>query len=79
MLNELKEFKFQTILVLDCKKRNDRKIFHCSTKLIACDSDIDGAFKSMNQSIMTKIRHYVCEDWIVFDAIIKESIKIFEC
>ena len=27
MLNELKMFKVQTILVLDYKKRNDRKIF----------------------------------------------------
>ena len=28
LLSELKKFKVQTILVLDFKKRNDRKIFH---------------------------------------------------
>ena len=55
----LKKFKVQTILVLDYKKRNDRKIFHSSTKVIANDSDIDEAFKSMHQSKnkkMTKIK-----------------------
>ena len=56
LLSELKKFKVQTILVLDYKKRNDRKIFHSSAKLIASDSDIDEAFKSMHQSIMTKIK-----------------------
>ena len=64
-LNELKKFKVQTILVLDYKKRNDRKIFHSRTKVTASDSDIDEAFKSMHQSIMTKIRKYACEDCIV--------------
>ena len=39
-LSELKKFKVQTILVLDYKKRNDCKIIHSSTKLIASDSDI---------------------------------------
>ena len=33
----------------------------------------------MHQSIITKIKNYACEDWIVLDAIIKHSIKIFEC
>ena len=56
MLSESKKFKVQTILVLDYKKRNDRKIFHSSAKLIANDSDIDEAIKSMYQSIMTKIK-----------------------
>ena len=60
LLSELKKFKVQTILVLDYKKRNDRKIFHSSAKLIASDSDIDEAFKSMHQSIMTKIKDYGC-------------------
>ena len=40
-LSQLKKFKVQTILVLDYKKRNDCKIIHSSTKLIASDSDID--------------------------------------
>ena len=53
------------------------KIFHSSTKLIASDSDIDEAFKSMHQSIITKIKNYACEDWIVLDAIIDNSIKNF--
>ena len=39
LLSELKKFKFQTILVLEYKKRNDHKNFHSSPKLIACDSD----------------------------------------
>ena len=55
LLSELKKFKVQTILVLDYEKRNNRKTFHLSAKLIASDSDIDEAFKSMHQSIMTKL------------------------
>ena len=46
--NELKEFKVQTILVLEYKHRNDCKIFHSSTKPITTDSDIDETFKSMH-------------------------------
>ena len=34
-LSELKKFKVQTVSVLHYKKRNDRKISHSSTKLIA--------------------------------------------
>ena len=49
LLSELKKFKVQTILALDYKKRNDHKIFYWSAKLIARDSDIDEAFKSMHQ------------------------------
>ena len=45
--SELKKFKVHTILVLDYKKRNDYQIVHSSAKLIASDSDIDEAFKSM--------------------------------
>ena len=40
-LNELKKFKVQTILVLECKKKSDWKIAYSRTKLIAGDSDID--------------------------------------
>ena len=76
LLRELKKFKVQTVSVLDYNKK---KIFHSITKLIASDSDIDEAFKSMDQSIMTKIKHYSCKDWIVLDANIKHGIKIFEC
>ena len=79
LLSELKKFKVPTILVLECQKINDHKIFHSSVKLIARDSDIDEAFISMHQSIMTKIKNYGSEDWIVLDVIIKHSIKIFEC
>ena len=79
LLSELKKFKVQTILVLDYKKRNDSKIFHSSAKIIASDSDIDEAFKSMHQSIMTKIKNYACKNWTDLDVIIKYSIKIFEC
>ena len=35
LLSELEKFKVRAILALDYKKRNDRKIFHPSTKLIA--------------------------------------------
>ena len=77
-LSELKKFKVEAILIVDYKKRNDCKIFHSSAKVIASDSDIDEALKSIHQSIMTKIKNYVSEDWIVFDVIIKHSIKIFE-
>ena len=38
LLNELRIFKVQTILVLDYKKRNDCKTFHSNTKLTASDS-----------------------------------------
>ena len=77
-LSELKKFKVQTILVLDYKGKNDRKIFHSSIKLIASDSNIDEAFKSMPQSIMTKIKNYASEDCIVLHVIINHNIKIFE-
>ena len=49
-----------------------------SAKLIASDSDIDEAFKSMHQSIMTKTKNYACKDWIVLGLITMHSIKIFE-
>ena len=62
LLNELKKFKVRKILVLHYKKRNDREIFHSNTKLIDSDSDIAKAFKSMYQSIMTKIKNYASED-----------------
>ena len=79
LLNDLKRFKVQTVLVLDYKKGNDSQTFHSSTKLIASDSDIDEAFKSMHQSIIKKIKNYACEDCIVLDAFINYSIKTFEC
>ena len=79
LLNELKKFKVQVILVLKYKKRNDHKTFHSSAKLIASDLDIDETFKSMHQSIMTNHDNYACKDWIVSDVIIMLSIKFFEC
>ena len=45
-------------------------------KLTASDSDIDEVFKSMDQSIMAKIKNYASKDLIVLDAISKYSIKI---
>ena len=75
----MNKFKVQTILVLNYKKRNDRKIFYVCIKLSANDSDIDEVFKFMHQSIMAKIKGYATEHWVVFDVIIKHSIKIFEC
>ena len=80
LLSELNKSKVQIIIILEYKKRNDRKIFNSCTKLIVSDSDIDEAFKSMHQSIMTKIKNYASEDWIVLEDVnIKDSIKIFKC
>ena len=58
LLNEMKKFEVQIILVLDYQTRNDHKIFHPNANLIAVNSDIDEAFKSMDQNIMTKIKTY---------------------
>ena len=79
MLSELKKFKVQTLLFLDYKKRNDRKIFHSSAKLISSDSDIEEAFKFMHQSIMIKIKNHASKDCVILDVIIKHNINIFEC
>ena len=79
LLSEMKKFKVHTIFILDYKKRNDFKIFHSSTKLIAIDSDIDEAFRCMHQIIMTKRKNYASEDWIVLDLFITHSIRIFDC
>ena len=67
LLADLKKFKVQTILALEYNKRNDHKIFHSSAKLIASDSDIEEAFESIHQSIITKIENYASEDWIALD------------
>ena len=75
----MKEFKIQTKLVLNYKKWYDGKIFHTRAKLIASDSDINEAFKSMHQSILTKIKKYTSKNYIVLDAIVRHSVKIFEC
>ena len=50
MLKSCKKVKVQTVLDLHYKKRNDKEIFHSSTKLIASDLDIDETF-SLNQFI----------------------------
>ena len=78
LLSELKKLKVKTILILDYKNIHDRKIIHLGTKMIACGLDIDEAFKSMHESIMTKITYHACKDWIFLDVIIKPSTKIFE-
>ena len=52
----MRKSKFQTMLVLDYKKKIDCKIFHSCAKQIATGSDINEAFKSMHQSIITKIK-----------------------
>ena len=73
MLNELKKFKVQIILVLEYKKRNNWKNLHSVIKLIASDSDIDGTIICMHQSIMAKIKNYTSEDRIVLDVIITRN------
>ena len=75
----MKKFKVKTLLVWQYKKRNDNKNFHSSTKLIASDSNLDEAFKSMYPSIMTKAKNSISEDCTVIESILKYSIKIFEC
>ena len=62
MKNELKKFKVQSILILEYKERNGHKIFYSNAKLIVSDSDIDEAFESMHQSIMTKAKNFHRED-----------------
>ena len=77
MLSELKKIEVQITLVSGYKKRNDRKIFHSSANLISSGSDIDESFKSMHQSIMTKIGNFTSKDWIVIETIIKHNVNIF--
>ena len=62
LLSYLKKIKIQAVLALEYMKRNSCKNFHCSAKPIASDSDIDEAFKSMHQSIMTKVKNSASED-----------------
>ena len=66
------------MLFVDYEIKNGCKIFLSTANLIASDSNIDEAFKSMPQSIMTKIKNYASEDCIVLDVIINHNIKIFE-
>ena len=33
----------------------------------------------MHQSIITKIKNYTSKNYIVLDAIVRHSVKIFEC
>ena len=55
-----------------------RKVFYQSVKLIFNEPDIDKAFKSMHQTVMTKIKLCVSEDWIV-KTIAENDVKIFGC
>ena len=68
-----KKFKVQTILDLDYNKRNHCKLFYSSTKLIANDSNIYDAFKSMYQSIVTRIENCADKNLIVLDVFVKHS------
>ena len=47
-------------------------------KIIVNDSDIGRALRSMNQSIITRIKNFASENWIV-KAIVEHDTKIFEC
>ena len=51
---DLKNFKVQVKIVSEYNKKNDVKTFHSSVKLIASDSEIKEAFKSMHGSTFTK-------------------------
>ena len=72
-LSELKKFQVLSILLLEYKKKNNHKIFHSKAKVIANDSDINEAYKSMHQSIM---KNSPSEDWFV-ETIVNISIKLF--
>ena len=52
------------MLFIEYRKRNQHKIIHSCAKLLASDSAIDEAYKSMHQSITRKIKNYVCQDWM---------------
>ena len=58
LIDKLKKFKAQTILVLEYKKIYDHKptlkSFYSNAKLIVNHSDIDEGFRSMRQSSMKK-------------------------
>ena len=77
LFSDLKKFKLQSTLALEYHKRYDLKIVHSSAKLISSGSDIDEAFKSMLQSITTKIRNSASEYWVV-ETTVKHNFKIFE-
>ena len=79
LLSGWKKFKVQTILASEYKKRKDGKAFHSSVKLIASDSDINEALKSMHLSFMTKSKSSASKDWIFTETIVNRSIKTFEC
>ena len=55
------------------------KIFYSRARLTASDSDTHEAFKSMHQSIMTKVKKYACKVWNGLDIIMKDNMNIFEC
>ena len=61
MSEELKIYKIQTTLILEYEKIDEyeltQKIFLSNTKLITNDSDIDKAFGSMYQNVITKIEN----------------------
>ena len=80
LLGELKKFKVQTILVLEFKKMDDHKviykIFLFITNLNVNDSDIDKAFRSMHQSIITKIKKF---SLLIVKTIVEHNIKLCEC
>ena len=82
LFSELKQFKVQTVSVLENKKIDDHKsmpkIFQSSAKLIVKDSNLDKAFTSMHQSVMTKIKNSFSEDWIV-KIMVEHDVQIFEC
>ena len=66
MVDELKKFNVQSVLVLEYKKIGDHKAmhktFHSSTKLITNDLDINKAFVSMHLNVMTKVKNFVSEN-----------------
>ena len=53
-------------------------IFHLSAKLIANHSEIHKVFGPLHQSIITKIKNSVSEDWIA-EIYVEHSSTILKC
>lgn len=84
MLDEFKNIKICTYLVshIEYTITDDHKtihiIFHSRAELIANDSHINTAIRSMHQSVMKRIKKITSEDYII-KTILKDDIKIFKC
>ena len=75
MLGELKKFKALPMLFVEYKKTNDHKTMY---KGFQSSEKIFLIIKTFIQSVMTKIKNSVSEDWIV-KTIVENGLNIFSC